>query len=108
MAKSDEETTSKEKGIRVVWGSDEDLPVIYANQLYISHGGETEFHLLFGHLSPPLTVGLTEDELPDMIKVKPVAKIVLAPKVMRGFVDALNINLEKFDKKTREHGNDSD
>lgn len=96
-----EEQESKEKKIRVVWGSDEELPALYANHLYVSHTGGTEFHIIFGHLSPPLTAGLDENELPESLKVKPVAKIVVSPEVMRAFVKLLHDNYEKFE------GNDS-
>jgi hypothetical protein len=88
----------KEKAVRIVWDSDEDLPALYSNHLYISHSGETEFHLVFGHLSPPITVNLEEDELPEAVMIKPVAKIVISPKAMEAFIRILNDNYEKFKK----------
>lgn len=91
----------KEKPVRILWGSDEDLPALYSNHLYVSHAGETEFHLVFGHLSPPLTVGLEEDELPNEVIIKPVAKLVMSPDVMKAFVTILNDNLERFKKKEK-------
>ncbi|MBC8438080.1 MAG: hypothetical protein H8D87_00130 [Deltaproteobacteria bacterium] len=85
-----------EKAIRIIWGSAEDLPALYANNLYISHGGENEFHLFFGHLTPPITHGLTEDEMPDNVEIKPVAKIVVTPEMMGEFLQVLNDNYEKL------------
>ncbi len=85
-----------EKKIRVIWDSDNDIPAIYANQLIISHAGLTEFHLVFGHLSPPLSIGLLEDELPEVIKISPVAKIVVSPDTMKKIVDAMKKNLEGY------------
>ena len=90
----------QEKTVRIIWGSDEELPALYANHIYVSHSGETEFHIIFGHLSPPLTAGMEEDELPENIKIKPVAKLVVSPKVMRAFLKVLNDNFEKFENKT--------
>lgn len=96
----------KEKTARIVWGSDEDLPAYYANHMYISHAGETEFHLIFGHLSPPLTINLEEDELPDYVTIKPVAKLVMSSDVMRSFVRLLVDNLERFEEKQKGKKND--
>jgi hypothetical protein len=89
----------KEKRIRLVWGSNENTPVAYANHIQVSHAGETEFHITFGHLSPPLTVGLEEDELPEKVFIKPLITIVSSPDVMRAFVQVLKDNLEAFDEK---------
>jgi hypothetical protein len=89
------------KQIRVVWGSDEELPALYANHFYVSHAGEIEFHVVFGHLSPPLTMGADEAELPESIKIKPVSKIVMGPDAMRAFAAILNENLEKYDEKKK-------
>lgn len=92
----------KEKPVRILWGSDEDLPALYSNHLYVSHAGDTEFHLVFGHLSPPLTMGMEESELPGAVIIKPVAKLVVSPKVMKAFLSILNENLEKFETKEGE------
>lgn len=91
-----------EKLIRIVWGSNENIPTQYANQLQVSHAGGTEFHITFGHLVPPLTIGLEESELPDKVTIKPLTTIVASPDVMRAFVKILVENLENFDKKKSE------
>ncbi|MEW6718669.1 MAG: DUF3467 domain-containing protein [Chloroflexota bacterium] len=91
----------KEKRIKIIWGSDENLPALYANHLYVSHAGETEFHLVFGHLSPPLTMGIDESELPDSVKIKPVAKVVISPDAMRAFVRLLSDNLGVFEGRQK-------
>ncbi|MEW5827962.1 MAG: DUF3467 domain-containing protein [Chloroflexota bacterium] len=105
MAKKAEEPTTG-KQIRIVWGSDEELPALYANHIYVSHAGETEFHLVFGHLSPPLMMASDENELPDTVKIKPVSKIVITPDVMRAFVRLLADNLEKYEEKTKGKSDD--
>jgi hypothetical protein len=89
----------QEKTIRVVWGSEEHTEIVYANQIIVSFAGGTEFNIIFGQLSPPLTVGLNESELPDRLEIKPVAHIVASPDVMRAFVRVLVDNLENFEKR---------
>lgn len=94
-----EKEPAKEKMIRVVWGNPEDAPAMYANHIQVTHGGDTEFHITFGHLIPPLTHGLDESEIPEQLTVKPVAVIITSPDVMRAFVRVLTDNLEIFEKR---------
>lgn len=99
----------KEKPIRLIWETNETLPFAYANHIYVSHAGEKEFHIYFGHVAPPLTIGLTEEELPDSIAITPVAKIIVTPEVMSDFVDVLNKNFKSFTEKksaSKENNND--
>lgn len=86
----------KEKIVRVLWGTDEEVPVVYANQLYLSHAGGKEFNLTFGYLSPPILFGLEEAEIPERVNVRPVAKIVISPDVMEEFVEAMTENLRQY------------
>jgi hypothetical protein len=96
------EQETKGKRIRIVWGSDDDLSPLYANHLYVSHAGETEFHLVFGHLSPPLTMGIDENDLPDSVKIKPVARIIISPEAMKAFVNLLTENFKAFENQQKE------
>lgn len=89
----------KEKAIRLIWETNETLPFAYANHIYVSHAGEKEFHIFFGHVAPPLTIGLTEEELPDSVSITPVAKIIVTPEVMSDFLDVLNKNFRSFAEK---------
>jgi hypothetical protein len=99
---ADQETPKKEKMLRVVWGTNENTPVLYANNIQVSHAGGTEFHITFGHLSPPLTLGLEESELPDKVVIKPLTTIVTSPAVMRAFVEVLKGNLAQFEARLKE------
>ena len=90
---------TKAKRVRILWGSPDDMPALYANQLFLSHAGETEFHLIFGHLSPPITLGLEEGEIPANVYINPVAKIVISPESMKQFVQVINENYKKFQDK---------
>jgi hypothetical protein len=101
-----DKTEPKEKKIRILWGSDEDIPALYANHLLVSFAGGSEFHLIFGHLSPPLLLGREESELPDSVKIKPVAKIVISPAGMKQFIEALNKNYAKYESQQERSEND--
>lgn len=93
----------KEKMIRIKWGNPDNIPPIYANQLYVTHGGDSDFHLIFGYFTPPLTVGLEESELPEKIEINPVAKLVISPEFMGKLVDAVNENYSKYKNKKRKN-----
>ena len=82
---SEKEKSIQEIPIRLRWGSPDEIPAIYANQLIISHAGETEFHLVFGHLPPPSA----DNELPDEITIQPVAKIKISPEAMKSIAETI-------------------
>ncbi len=77
--------------IPVEWAEDEAVPTLYANQVLISHGGP-EFFLVFGILLPPANPA----ELPDVVKIKPVVRVVVARDAMPGFVHAMTENLRRY------------
>lgn len=93
----------KEKMIRVKWGDPENLPPIYANHIYVTHSGDNEFHLVFGYFMPPLAMGLEEDELPESVEIKPVARIILSPEFMEKFLDVIKENYSKYADKEGEN-----
>lgn len=103
-----EEKKIEERKIRLIWDNADAIPSYYANHMQVSFGGGTEFHITFGHLSPPLTVGLEEHELPEELKIKPAVEIVASPDVMRAFVKVLVDNLENFEKKMSEREKEND
>lgn len=94
-----ENLTNSEKEVRVIWDQGEDLPVHYVNHFYVSHQGGAEFHLTFGHLIPPLTIGMKKSELPDILKISPVSRIVLSPDAIKVLIEVLQNNLAKFETK---------
>ena len=87
----------QEKLIRIVWGSPDGVPVHYANHMSVSYAGGSEFHITFGHLSPPYE-GFEAAELPEKLTVKPIVTIVTSPDVMRMFVRVLLDNVTNFEK----------
>lgn len=96
---AEQDKSGKEKMLRIVWGSNENTPVQYANHIQVTFAGGTEFHITFGHLNPPLTVGLDESELPEKITIKPLTTIVTSPEVMKAFVEVLKSNLAQFENR---------
>jgi hypothetical protein len=95
------------KVVRLVWASADDLPALYSNHLLVTHGGESEFHIIFGHLTPPLILAESSKDIPDEFIIRPIAKIVITPQSMRKFIDAMTKNLERFEERTKEDNNDS-
>ncbi len=87
----------EEKLIRIVWGSPDNVPIHYANQISISYAGRTEFHITFGHIAPPYE-GFDVNELPEKITVKPIVTIVTSPDSMRAFVQTFIDNLTDFER----------
>ena len=107
MATKKPEMPPEGKIVRLAWGSADDLPALYANHLFVTHGGETEFHVIFGHLTPPLMIPESQDEIPDEFVIKPVAKIVVTPATLRKFLDAMESNLKKFEERKKKEVKDA-
>jgi len=77
--------------IRLEWEDGDDVPIVYANQLQVSHGGP-EFFLVFGVIVPPPN----PSELPDVLRIQPQAKVVISNEAMPGIVQALSDNLKRY------------
>jgi len=94
-------TKAKREGkvVRLVWDSTNELPTLYANHLLVTHGGESEFYIFFGHLTPPTIVAESADEIPDEFSIKPIAKIVVTPDNMKKFIEVMTNNLERFEQR---------
>ena len=80
------------------WKSADDIPSIYANNVYITHGGIDQFYLIFGEMEIPMNLGLglEGEKMPEFFNIKPVAKIVLAPRAMLMIAEAINSNINKY------------
>lgn len=86
-----------EKLIRIIWGSLENTPISYANQVHVSFAGGTEFHVTFGYVEPPIG-DLDESEVPEKLVIKPIISIVASPEVMKNFVDVINLNFSNYQR----------
>lgn len=92
--------SEESKKIRLVWDAGEDVPSHYANHMFVSFAGGTEFHVVFGHLAPPLV--LDDSMFPANLTIEPVAKLIIAPAVMKAFLKILNDHFDKFEKTMSE------
>lgn len=82
----------------VVWPERvDDIPTIYANNLFITHGGG-DFYLVFGEVTPPVVVSATQEakERIGAIEVRPVAKIAVAPDAMIEMARVIQNNVQKY------------
>ena len=82
--------------IRLEWDEGQDVPIVYANQLQVSHGGP-EFFLVFGVIVPPAN----PTDLPDVLKINPQARIAISRDAMPAIVQALNDNLHRYREAQR-------
>lgn len=85
MSEKEKSTQEEKKLIRFRWASPDEIPAIYANQLFISHAEDDEFHLVFGHMAPPSA----DSERPDEVTIQPVAKIKISPEAMKSIAHAI-------------------
>ena len=83
--------------IRLEWEEDEDVPIVYANQVQVSHGGP-EFFMVLGVIVPPTN----PNELPDALKIKPQVRVVISRDAMPSFVQALNDNLQRYNQTRKQ------
>jgi hypothetical protein len=77
--------------IPLEWSEAEDVPIVYANQVMISHAGP-EFFIQFGVVLPPTT----SEELPDALTIRPQVRVVVAREAMPAIVQAMNDNLSRY------------
>ncbi|MFN2116040.1 MAG: DUF3467 domain-containing protein [Anaerolineae bacterium] len=77
--------------IPLEWEEDDEVPIVYANQVLISHAGP-EFFIVFGTVVPPLNTS----EIPDSFKIRPQVRVVVSRDAMGSVVQALTDNLRRF------------
>ncbi len=77
--------------IPLEWSSAADTPIVYANQVMVSHAGP-EFFLVFGVVLPPDS----PDQMPDSLTIEPQVRVVVAREAMPAIVQALADNWQRF------------
>jgi len=85
--------------IPLEWEQGDAVPILYANQVMVSHLGP-EFFLVFGAVVPPPQ----SDQLPDSLKIHPQVRIAIAREAMPAIVQALNDSLARFRAATSPRG----
>lgn len=98
-SKMADEPAHPARGLRVAWGSTDDTPVVFANQVSVVQPGNGEVFLTFGTLAPPAF--FDPDQLPDVLYVKPILRIAMLPRSYRAMVETLKQSLEDFDESAR-------
>jgi hypothetical protein len=73
------------------WADADDIPIVYANQVLVSHGGP-EFFIVFGVVVPPTS----PDQIPDMYRIQPQVRLVISREAMPAIVQALSDNLARY------------
>jgi hypothetical protein len=68
-----------------------DIPILYANQVMVSHGGP-EFFIVFGVVVPPNN----PDRVAESYRIQPLVRVVVAREAMPAIVQALSDNLARF------------
>ena len=91
----DNKNQEKVRDVPLKWGANENVPVYYANQLFIGHTNN-EFYLVFGDVQVPLLINPSKAEIPKELIIKPVARVMLTPNAMQEFTKAMNINLSSY------------
>jgi hypothetical protein len=104
-----DEETNGEKPWKVelptVWGSHDHLDTIYPTNIHITQAGG-EYYLVFGEISFPLA--MDNEECPDRVEIKPVAKLAVCPEVMLSIADALNKSLSVYLSQQAGQSDDSE
>ncbi len=94
-----EKAGSGYKAVKLSWETGDDLPTLYVNHMLVSHTTGSEFFVYFGQLAAPAMLAA---QIPDELKIKPQAKIVVSPENLRRFIDVLEENLSKYEAAVKE------
>jgi hypothetical protein len=77
--------------VPVEWEERDDVPLIYANQVMVSHGGP-EFFIVLGVVVPPNN----PDRVPESYRIQPQVRIAISREAMPAIVQALSDNLARY------------
>ncbi len=89
--------------IPIEWDPSDGAPIIYANQIMISHMGP-EFFLTFGVVAPPPT----SDTLPDSLRIHPQVRIAVSRDAMPAMVTAMQESLQRYRAALKERSQAGD
>jgi hypothetical protein len=82
--------------VTLEWESLLDIPTIYVNQMFITHGSGKEFYLVFGEVVAPFLLGTPDEVVPKTLPVKPLVRLAIAPETMVDITNAINQNVGKY------------
>lgn len=84
--------------IPLEWQSADEVPIVYANQVMISHAGP-EFFVVFGVVLPPDS----PEQIPDSFRIQPQVRVVVAREAMPAIVQAMSDNLNRYHTALARH-----
>jgi hypothetical protein len=87
--------------IPLAWVGAEDVSIEFANQIIIQHQGD-EFVLTIGQMVGPALIGENARDIAEKIDYVPIrvlARLGLTEGRMREFVNAMQANLDNFERK---------
>ena len=95
-----EQQQSDEVTLRINWHFPEGLQSRYANNVLVQ-ASQTEFIISFFEMQLPILLGPPEEnkaKLKEMgsIQAEGVSKVIIPPRLVRGLIDALQTELDKF------------
>lgn len=76
----------------------EDLDWCFSNFMGVRHSAE-DFFITFAALAPPEIAG--PEQVPEFIEARPVAKVVVTPKMMQKVIEVLGDNYKRFMEKSQ-------
>lgn len=82
--------------VKLRWEENDDLPVVFANQMILNHAAIHEFIMVFGQIQIPVS---PDAGTPTEINVAPVAKLIIPASRMKEFVELVNINWAAYQAK---------
>jgi hypothetical protein len=98
MAENEISTTpgvaSAEITVNLSWDNVDQLSTIYANQMYITHGGK-EFYLVFGEVVTPLFFDVPSGSSVTL-PVKQLVRVAVSFESMLEFTKTINQNVARF------------
>jgi len=101
------------KQVRLVWPELGQVPTLFASEALGQVGSYGEILLTIGYASPPVLLGASEDELPEMldriteIQVRPLARYAFTRASLDRLIDALERTRDSYDR-TRQTGSQAD
>ncbi len=90
----------QEREIALTWDVPEDLVSGYATNMLVQIG-EHEFFVSFFETRPPVIFNPKDVEKLESVRAECFARIVIAPERMKGFIDALQRQLNTFNEKKK-------
>jgi hypothetical protein len=106
MAEREQEEQSNQISLRVDWDVPDDMVSRYVNNVFVQQG-EYEFIISLFETRPPLLTGTPEENKAKLeqlgsVKAECVGRFIVAPKLVRKIIDALQTTLDRYEIAERE------